>query len=109
MRVKFGIKDRVLVSATEEGVLFSPPPSPASDFGSLGSLFPGTTSKEAQEDARSPPAQRGIKSSPYSRRSGCIAWSSALRRSWPTASGKPEGTPRCASSRASPGARSRAA
>jgi AbrB family looped-hinge helix DNA binding protein len=61
LRVKFGIKDRVLVSATEEGVLFSPPPSPASDFGSLGSLFPGMTSKEVLEDARSPDSERDKK------------------------------------------------
>jgi AbrB family looped-hinge helix DNA binding protein len=61
LRIKFGIKDRVLVSATEEGVLFKPPPSPASDFGSLGTLFPGKTSKEVLEDARSPDSERDKK------------------------------------------------
>lgn len=61
LRDKFGIKDRVLVLATEEGVLFKPPPSPASDFGSLASLFPGKTSKEVVEGARSPDTERDKK------------------------------------------------
>mgnify|MGYP001155986093 CR=1 FL=1 len=52
LREKFGLKRRVLVIETEEGVLFKPLPTPREDFGSLKDLFHGKTSKEVLREAR---------------------------------------------------------
>jgi AbrB family looped-hinge helix DNA binding protein len=52
LREKFGVRDRVLVVETEEGILFKPLPRPEEDFGSLRELFKGKTAREILEEAR---------------------------------------------------------
>jgi len=52
LREKFGVRDRVLVVETEEGILFKPLPRPEEDFGSLREFFKGKTASEILEEAR---------------------------------------------------------
>ena len=52
LREKFGLKRKILVVETEEGILFKPLPTPKEDFGSLKDLFQGKTSKEILKEAR---------------------------------------------------------
>lgn len=52
LRDKFGVKDRIIVVETEEGILFKPLPTPEEEFGSLKDLFHGKTSKKVLEEAR---------------------------------------------------------
>lgn len=52
LREKFGIKDRVVVIETNEGVLFKPLPKPEDDLGSLRKMFKGKTSREVLAEAR---------------------------------------------------------
>jgi len=52
LRDKFGMKDRIIVVETEEGILFKPLPTPEEEFGSLKDLFAGKASREILEEAR---------------------------------------------------------
>jgi AbrB family looped-hinge helix DNA binding protein len=52
VREKFGIKDKVIVFETSEGILLKPLPKPEDDFGSLRKLFKGKTSREILVEAR---------------------------------------------------------
>lgn len=52
LRDKFGIKDKVIVVETEEGVLLKPLPKPEDDLGSLRKMFKGKTSREILAEAR---------------------------------------------------------
>ena len=52
LREKFGMKDKVIVVETKEGILFKPIPSPSSERGSLKDLFGNRTVKKLLEEAR---------------------------------------------------------
>lgn len=52
LRNKFGLKTKVIVVETKEGILFKPLPTPEEEFGSLRKLFEGKTSKEVLEETR---------------------------------------------------------
>jgi AbrB family looped-hinge helix DNA binding protein len=52
LREKFGVRDRVLVVETDEGILFKPLPRPEDEFGSLRKLFEGKTAREILEESR---------------------------------------------------------
>lgn len=52
LREKFGIKDQVVFSAADKGILIKPAPTPAGDYGSLKKLFGGRTAKEILTEAR---------------------------------------------------------
>ncbi len=52
LREKFGIKERVIVVETDEGVLLKPLPEPKDEFGSLRELFKGKTARELLAEAR---------------------------------------------------------
>ncbi len=52
LRDKHGVKDKVIVIETEEGILFKPLPTPEEEFGSLKELFADKTSREVLEEAR---------------------------------------------------------
>ena len=52
LRERFGVGDKVLVEATEEGILFKPLPRPEDEFGSLKDLFEGKTAREILDEAR---------------------------------------------------------
>lgn len=58
LREKFGIKDKVIVIETEEGILLKPLPKPEDDLGSLRKLFKGKTSREILAEARKEDAGR---------------------------------------------------
>lgn len=45
MREKLGIKERVMVVETDEGLLLKPLPRPGDDFGSLREMFKGKTAR----------------------------------------------------------------
>ena len=52
LREKFGMKDKAIVTETEEGILFSPLPSPSSEGGSLKDLLGDRTARELIDEAR---------------------------------------------------------
>ncbi len=52
MREKLGIKERVIVIETDEGVLLKPLPKPEDEFGSLREMFKGKTARELLAEAR---------------------------------------------------------
>jgi AbrB family looped-hinge helix DNA binding protein len=52
LRKKYGIKDKVLIEETKQGIMLKPLPSPAEDFGSLKSVFKKQSAKELLDDAR---------------------------------------------------------
>lgn len=52
LRKKYGVKGKVVIEETEEGIILKPLPSPDEDFGSLKSLFKGKTAKELLEESR---------------------------------------------------------
>ena len=58
LRERFGVGDKVLVEATEEGILFKPLPRPEDEFGSLKELFEGKTAREILDEARAQDRKR---------------------------------------------------
>ncbi len=52
LRKKYGIKDKVVVEESENGILFKPLPSPNDDFGSLKQAFKSKSSKQLLQEAR---------------------------------------------------------
>ena len=52
LRVKFGMKDKAIVTETEEGILFRPLPSPSSERGSMKELLRDKTARELVQEAR---------------------------------------------------------
>ncbi len=52
LREKFGMKDKAIVTETEEGILFRPLPSPGSERGSLRELLGDKTARELVDEAR---------------------------------------------------------
>ena len=52
LREKFGMKDKAIVTETEEGILFRPLPSPRSERGSLRGLLGDRTARELVQEAR---------------------------------------------------------
>ncbi len=52
LREKFGIKKKVLVVGTKEGILLRPISDPSKERGSLGKLFKGKSAKRLLEEAR---------------------------------------------------------
>ena len=61
LRDKFGLKSRVIVVETKEGILFKPLPTPEEEFGSLKALFEGKTPREVLEEARAQDLTREMK------------------------------------------------
>lgn len=52
LRERFGIKKKVLVVGTKEGILLRPLPDPSKERGSLKKLFKGKSAKRLLEEAR---------------------------------------------------------
>lgn len=52
LREKFGMKDKAIVTETEEGILFRPLPSPSSERGSMKKLLKDRAARELVEEAR---------------------------------------------------------
>lgn len=52
LREKYGIKKKVVIEESEEGIMLKPLPLPEEDFGSLKSIFEDKSSKELLEEAR---------------------------------------------------------
>ncbi len=52
LREKFGIKDKVIVVETDEGILLKPLPKPEEELGSLRELFKGKTSRDLLAEVR---------------------------------------------------------
>jgi AbrB family looped-hinge helix DNA binding protein len=52
LREKYGMKDKVIVMETPEGILFKPLPLPSSEKGSLKTLLKDKTAKELVQEAR---------------------------------------------------------
>jgi antitoxin PrlF len=52
LRLKYGIKDKVIIEETEKGIILKPLPSPKDDFGSLKAVFKGRTAQELLKEAR---------------------------------------------------------
>lgn len=58
LREKFGIRGKVIVIETEEGVLLKLLPKPEDDLGSLKKLFGGKTSRQVLTEARREDVER---------------------------------------------------
>lgn len=58
LREKFGIREKVIVIETEEGVLLKLLPKPEDDLGSLKKLFGGKTSRQVLTEARREDVER---------------------------------------------------
>ena len=55
MREKYGIKDKVVIEETKEGIILKPLPSPEDELGSLKSAFKGKSASELLKEARNNP------------------------------------------------------
>ncbi len=52
LRVKYGIKNKVIFEENECGIVLKPVPTPSQERGSLKELFKGKTSRQLVEEAR---------------------------------------------------------
>lgn len=52
LRKKYGIKNKVLIEETPQGIVLKPLPSPSEDIGSLKSVFKDKSAKELLQEAR---------------------------------------------------------
>ncbi len=52
LREKYGIKKKVFVMGTEEGILLKPVPDPSKERGSLKKLFKGKSARKLIDEAR---------------------------------------------------------
>lgn len=58
LRERYGIKKKVLVVGTNEGILLRPVPDPSEERGSLKELFKGKSARKLIEEAKKEEAMR---------------------------------------------------